>query len=104
MMSDGAAPTQSAFTVRQFCERNNIGHSNFYRAVEFDFIRITRYFGKTVVTVEDEAAFRQLLKDGKLVWPEEAKRRKPGQRERSRVKAKRLANSPLRKAAGEAAP
>ena len=75
-----------AFSVPVFCRRNNIGVTTAYRAHKADLLKFTKQFGKTVVTVEDEAEFRKLAAEGKLVWPEEMADKKPGPTERSQRK------------------
>jgi hypothetical protein len=59
----------NAFPLPVFCRRNNIGRTSAYRAHEAGLLKLTRVFGKTVVTIEDEAEFRRLAREGKLVWP-----------------------------------
>jgi hypothetical protein len=47
-----------------------------------------KQFGRTLVTAEAEAKFRQLAAEGKLVWPEGMKVKKPGPKERAAAAAK----------------
>jgi hypothetical protein len=64
-----------------FCKRNNIGLSSAYKAHAAGLLELTKVFNKTIVTIEAEAKFRKLAREGKLVWPKKATDlRRPGRR------------------------
>lgn len=60
-MSDNPEADVNVFDIPTFCRRNGIGRTSAYRAAREGKLTMRKMFGKTVVTKEDEAAFRQNL-------------------------------------------
>jgi hypothetical protein len=96
-LGSGASLDQpNAFDIPTFCKRNNIGVTIAYKARKHGFVEFTKLFGKSVVTVEAEAKFRKLLREGKLVWPAEDGEPKPARKPPAPKRKRRLGSSPLR--------
>jgi hypothetical protein len=56
----------NAFDVPTFCRRNSISVTTAYRLKREGKLTIDKLFDKALVSVEAEAAFRKLLREGKL--------------------------------------
>ncbi|HEY1244596.1 MAG TPA: hypothetical protein VGF29_07155 [Hyphomicrobiaceae bacterium] len=70
--ADAAVPPEvevNAYSVDEFCQRNSMCRTVFYRAVRMGDIRLTKFYGRSIVLAEDETAFRRKLKAGKLSPP-----------------------------------
>jgi predicted DNA-binding protein YlxM (UPF0122 family) len=52
---------RQAFSVREICVRNNISRGKFYDEVRRGRLRARKVDTKTIVTAEDEAAWRDSL-------------------------------------------
>jgi hypothetical protein len=57
------------FDVPTFCRRNSIGVSSAYRLAREGKLKISKVYGKALVTAEDEAEFRKAVTEGKLATP-----------------------------------
>jgi hypothetical protein len=56
-----APPPSGASSVKAFCERNDIGTTTFYEEVRAGRLIARKVRSKTIVTSEDEIAWRQSL-------------------------------------------
>lgn len=69
-LADQAAPPSevevNALSVSEFCKRNGMCRTTFYRAAAVGDLRVVKFYGRTVVLAEDEAAWRRKLKAGAL--------------------------------------
>jgi len=61
LFASDALPPGSASSVKAFCERNNIGTTTFYEEVKAGRLVARKVRSKTIVTSEDEIAWRQSL-------------------------------------------
>ena len=67
----------NVFDVATFCRRNGIGRTTVYRAAREGKLKMRKMFGKTVVTVEDEAAFLRSLPEWTSSAPVRRRRTRP---------------------------
>lgn len=106
MMLRSAEPETKARDIPAFAERFNISVSTAYKAARLGHLRITKVYGRALVMAEDEAAFAQAMREGKLVTPadlqkaeNEAKTRNPDDPPRPparRGRKPKFGSSPLR--------
>jgi F420-0:gamma-glutamyl ligase-like protein len=61
----------NAFSVPDFCARNAMCPSTAYKLARMGMLEIRKQLGKAVVTIEDESAYRKLLRENKLASPVE---------------------------------
>ncbi|HEY7551167.1 MAG TPA: hypothetical protein VH913_16840 [Hyphomicrobiaceae bacterium] len=73
----------NAYSVQEFCRRNQMGVTTAYRANKAGFLEFTKQFNRTLITVEAEAKFRRLAAEGKLVFPKSGK---PSPKQRAEAK------------------
>lgn len=60
-MSDTPDTSVNVFDVNTFCRRNGMGRTKAYRLAREGKLTMRNMYGKTVVTIEDEAEFRRSL-------------------------------------------
>ena len=59
-------PTPQAFTVDQFCVRNNVGRTTTYAEIKAGRLRAKKVGTKTIIPAKDEQVWRDNLPDLKL--------------------------------------
>jgi hypothetical protein len=52
---------RNAFSRKEFCDRNGIGHSKFYAEVKAGRLRVRKLGKKVLIFVEDERAWRESI-------------------------------------------
>jgi hypothetical protein len=71
MRKDEKPASANAFSVADFCRRNAISVTTVYLLKRQGKLKIEKILGKAVVLAEDEQAFLQAVRAGKLASPVE---------------------------------